>query len=977
MLLPGAVILFSLWGCASCVRYRADFNMMGVTGWVVFDSMDQKSTVNLTGTGTCRLLNISLTTFPVMYGHFASPCQKSHIGNSVFIFSVDMPQAVINVSTLFAQHFSLDALSVVVDTCNGTRVCAGLTPESQVRTWQSRFFSPIAGNIYIRQVTGEPGARVLSNLINVNQTTTFANISFFVSQSSATSCTTLLSSLDPTSLTRLGLLNIGSPLEPVKSRLEIAFFSFEVRFALLNLNSPSYMCAEIRTVAPKIVSAVLDMRGIKGYFTFHQASPFDLTTIMVNLTNLNKRVGPFHVHQFPLPEMRSPPESSCSNNNVGGHWNPFNVNVQAPAYPPPRGSTHDHFEVGDLSARHGSLENSNNFQATLTDWNLPLFGRNSIVGRSVVIHQPNGTRFACASIGYPGKVSVAKAVFRSPVVGTVLFTQLSSDLYSDVSVFVDLSYGKLSTQATQNHNWHIHTYPISTETDSDKGCCLSTGGHWNPFNIDTNLSSYAINCGPDSPFACEIGDISGKHKTLYLLPEVGMVATKSFFTDTTSWVSGMIGRSVVVHGSNQTSLRIACANLTLFRFPSARSKSWLGPGSSEGQVRFSQVSPQGPTFLNISFTGLNARAAGYHVHILPIKSIEEPCSDSNIMGHFNPFSVDVASSPAPGNGTVDQYEIGDISGKFGPLTGQNGFQNQYTDSNMPLSGPNSIIGRSLVIHYTNGSRMRCTDILAENFTDGYWVTAKATFSSAVTGTVTMSQQSFPDGSYSDVILEVDVRASQSFNVSKASWYIAEDSMGLDRSTCSSEMYNPFNMTAENTGCSQVSALSCEVGDLTGKHGSISLFKRQLYNDIHLQLTGDFTVVQRSLVIRLSNSTTACADILPASPSAMQIFPSVASFSRYDFRKRVADVLNIPMSRVSILPSAPISDGKCQQVNYLVSGEVSKDKLNSVKTSEKMGAFKESKTCSPSGSTGLMLVPCRTLPIIMTTVVCLLGSLIQH
>uniref|UniRef100_A0A671KWC2 Superoxide dismutase copper/zinc binding domain-containing protein n=1 Tax=Sinocyclocheilus anshuiensis TaxID=1608454 RepID=A0A671KWC2_9TELE len=131
---------------------------------------------------------------------------------------------------------------------------------------------------------------------------------------------------------------------------------------------------------------------------------------------------------------------------------------------------------------------------------------------------------------------------------------------------------------------------------------------------------------------------------------------------------------------NEGSPRIACANLTLYRFPSARSDSWLGPGTSEGQVRFSQVSPQGPTILNISFTGLNARAGGYHIHILPIKSAQEPCSDTNIMGHFNP------------NGT------------FGDLTGQNNFQNQDMDGNMPLSGPNSIIGRSLVIHYANGSR---------------------------------------------------------------------------------------------------------------------------------------------------------------------------------------------------------------------------------------------------------------------------------
>uniref|UniRef100_A0A3B4E5V7 Superoxide dismutase copper/zinc binding domain-containing protein n=1 Tax=Pygocentrus nattereri TaxID=42514 RepID=A0A3B4E5V7_PYGNA len=128
-------------------------------------------------------------------------------------------------------------------------------------------------------------------------------------------------------------------------------------------------------------------------------------------------------------------------------------------------------------------------------------------------------------------------------------------------------------------------------------------------------------------------------------------------------------------------------------------------GSSRGQIYFFQSSPQGATNLNISLTGLEARAAGYHVHLLPLKTGAEACSNENIMGHFNPYGVNISLSPAPGNGTVDQYEIGDISGKFGYLTDQTQFQNHYMDSNMPLSGPNSIIGRSLVIHYRNGTRL--------------------------------------------------------------------------------------------------------------------------------------------------------------------------------------------------------------------------------------------------------------------------------
>uniref|UniRef100_A0A3B3VFQ2 Superoxide dismutase copper/zinc binding domain-containing protein n=2 Tax=Poecilia TaxID=8080 RepID=A0A3B3VFQ2_9TELE len=153
---------------------------------------------------------------------------------------------------------------------------------------------------------------------------------------------------------------------------------------------------------------------------------------------------------------------------------------------------------------------------------------------------------------------------------------------------------------------------------------------------------------------------------------------------------------------------IACANVTEVRVPTARLGTWFGPGSSSGQVRFSQAAPQGPTEITVSLKNLQSLAGGYHVHILPIiVGSSDPCSNANILGHFNPLAWNTSSSPSPGVGTVDQYEIGDISGKFGMLTGQNNFDAMYMDPNMPLTGPYSIMGRSVVVHYTNGSRCGC------------------------------------------------------------------------------------------------------------------------------------------------------------------------------------------------------------------------------------------------------------------------------
>uniref|UniRef100_A0A3P9MSQ8 Superoxide dismutase copper/zinc binding domain-containing protein n=1 Tax=Poecilia reticulata TaxID=8081 RepID=A0A3P9MSQ8_POERE len=158
----------------------------------------------------------------------------------------------------------------------------------------------------------------------------------------------------------------------------------------------------------KEVRAVMNMRGIKGHFNFRQASPFDVTELSLNLENLRELVGPYHVHSFPVPSVRS---GQCSNDNVGGHWNPFAVDTTSPPGP---GSTHDKYEIGDLSGKHMSLSGRSTYQMTFTDFNLPLFGQNSIVGRSVVIHLVSSDTYACASIGYPGAVTVASCgVLRS------------------------------------------------------------------------------------------------------------------------------------------------------------------------------------------------------------------------------------------------------------------------------------------------------------------------------------------------------------------------------------------------------------------------------------------------------------------------------------------------------------------------------------------------------------------------------------
>lgn len=680
--------------------------MGGVQGYVMLNSTSGMATVNVTGAGSCDAVNISLSEFPVMYGHFADPCSEQNIGPSVFPFMAS-PASVdtVDVRLLFDKISNLADYSLSLQTCNGTKVCTVVSRGQSIVTAQARFTGSIAGNIYLRS---DSQLWLLSDLMTTGQVNaTQTNITLYGVVSGAADCNALLGSLNSQTMFMLGSVNVGAPLRLQKSRLELNVSSALRTSFLLRQMGSGFSCAQFYNVSEKRIRADVNMGGFRGYLSFRQASPFELTTVGVNLTNLNGTVETYHVHLFPVPSLGSSTSSRCSNDNLGGHWNPFRVNASAPAYPPGPGSTHDMYEAGDLSSKHMSLRGLNQLNAEFVDFNLPLFGQNSIVGRSVVIHAIGGARVACASISYPGEVIVGRAIFRSPVVGEVVFTQLVNNPLSDVSIFSDLSYGNPSMAATVNHNWHVHEFPISSERDDDARSCGTTGGHWNPFNANTSDPSYGMHCSPSGPLSCEVGDLTGKHSTINLSPRVGAFEAKTFFTDVTSWLSesGIIGRSVVIHEANRGGPRIACANITMVRVTRASLGAWFGSVTPGGQMQFSQAVPNGPTTINVSLTNLNSEASGYHVHILPvIPGTTDPCSNENILGHYNPLAFNASTSPPPGTGTVDQYEIGDISGKFGTLAGLNSLNTSYMDPDMPLTGQYSIVGRSVVVHYTNGSR---------------------------------------------------------------------------------------------------------------------------------------------------------------------------------------------------------------------------------------------------------------------------------
>lgn len=54
--------------------------------------------------------------------------------------------------------------------------------------------------------------------------------------------------------------------------------------------------------------------------------------------------------------------------------------------------------------------------------------------------------------------------------------------------------------------------------------------------------------------------------------------------------------------------------------------------------------------------------------------------------------VNPKQSPPPATGSTDQYEMGDLSGKFGTLDDYQEYSTSYNDTNLPLFGYETVLG---------------------------------------------------------------------------------------------------------------------------------------------------------------------------------------------------------------------------------------------------------------------------------------------
>lgn len=462
-----------------------------------------------------------------------------------------------------------------------------------------------------------------------------------------------------------------------------------VLYGLLNI---------LTTEASISVVTLFSQRNISGNITFSQSTPSSPTIISISLFGLDQFVNetyPWHVHEYPFTSALSSP---CSSSNVGGHYDPLGAN-NGISYN--CASDMSLCEIGDLSGKFGPL-NSTTTTLSLTDNSLSLYGQYSIIGRSVVIHRSDGSRYVCANIPYPdnGEMIINYVPLRgTSIIGNIYLQQYSSN---GTSVYAKLL---ISVRFSMDHNWHVHEQPIQASV------CTSAAGHYNPRAVNTSNPNYATLCNGNNPLQCEVGDLSEKGGKL----DFNEYREQLLYTDTDLPISlnndiSIANRSIVIHDANMSSTRIACGNLIPIK-PRKATATFSGEGGVIGTIKFIQTSRFSHTKVLVKLTGLQGLADGYHVHETPVgKGIvgSERCLSKYTGGHWNPRNVTYSSAVPV---TSDHYEVGDLSGKFGSLSNMMALDEEYADMNLPLYGTDSIIGRSIVIHFLNSSRWVCADIL--------------------------------------------------------------------------------------------------------------------------------------------------------------------------------------------------------------------------------------------------------------------------
>ncbi|XP_050049354.2 uncharacterized protein [Dermacentor andersoni] len=482
---------------------------------------------------------------------------------------------------------------------------------------------------------------------------------------------------------------------------------------------------------------------------------------------------------------------------------------------------------------------------------LVLFGPRRIIGRWISVTRTDGNQTECARVGFPGPTVVGKATFHFPVSGQVFLRQDANDHQSETAVLV--KFDPYGFNDTTQYKLQVHERRPGRDFYNWTARCVSAGDVFDPLKVGSGPCPH--------PLLCPVGALTAKGAKL-------AGAKRFFYTDLHLPLSGpnsVLQRSMVLHDSGappHRGDRLACAALLPLHPISAAVRRWLPAEQGVlGYVVWSQDSPEDSVRVEVRLRGLGGRASAYHVHALPVP-LEQ---------HFPCKAV------RDGRGGVVE-----LSDRYGNLAGKSDESLKTLDAELQLFGNTSVVGKSVVIQMGE-RRSVCGTIMPEmESRKGRELVAIATFDhpdSALQGYIRLRQLEYKDGATSDTFILVDLRYPGKYNRNQTKGHhwavyvnqVAHDALEKsEKARCIAAGYrwNPYLAQSDkdsyHSECSPQTPLRCEMGDLSGKLGSLSIGTGPaIYTDTNLPLVGNFSVLGRSIIVFAQDGSMlrkACANI---------------------------------------------------------------------------------------------------------------------
>ncbi|KAJ2305200.1 hypothetical protein IWW55_002059 [Coemansia sp. RSA 2706] len=169
--------------------------------------------------------------------------------------------------------------------------------------------------------------------------------------------------------------------------------SFAVAAMAMAATVPAAPLAGRSTCPSKVNSATAEPKGaeVSAVIKFARAADGNGLDMTVSASGLTKGAEyPYHIHVDKVPA-----DGNCT--ATGGHLNPHNIDSTVTCDPSDILNT---CELGDLAGVFGKMVGDDNgeFGGSFKATQLAFSGENTILDHSIVIHNADGDRIACANI---------------------------------------------------------------------------------------------------------------------------------------------------------------------------------------------------------------------------------------------------------------------------------------------------------------------------------------------------------------------------------------------------------------------------------------------------------------------------------------------------------------------------------------------------------------------------------------------------